>query len=182
MEEKIVDFTYRPITEKKRAFPCLFALLAIAAALVILSAILLRYRGIVSLFAVIFLTAALYVFTRYILAEYTYSVVTDSEGISYFAVTRITGKRVSTLCSFRMSEITSIDKIEEGKTRHAPASKAQKYNFIPDFSIKEYYLIKTSSGTLNMEISIKGTDELAARLLEYAKIAKELAADDEEDY
>lgn len=174
MSDKIIEFTYRPITEKKRAYPLFFTLLIISGVLVLLSVQLTVAKGLISLAAVIGLTAAMFVFIRYVLAEFAYSVTCGADGEAVFVVTRTTGKRVSTMCCVRMAELSSVEKLtKEQQKQHAPDPKALKYNFAPSMSPEVVYLIKTSSRTSKCEIIIEGTDELAARLLEYSSYAKE---------
>lgn len=179
MNDKIIEFTYRPVTQKKRAYPLFFTLLIISGALVVLSVQLSVAKGLVSLGAVIGLTAAMFVFIRYILVEYAYSVTRGADDEAVFVVTRTTGKRISTMCCVRMAELVSVEMLDkEKKKQHTPDPKALKYNFAPSMSPETVYLIKTASRTARCEIIIEGTNELAARLLEYSSYAK---ADDKEN-
>ena len=108
MTEKISEFTYRPKANKKPAVALFGTLLAICAFFVIYSMLTLRYRGVIGLVAVVFLCWALYVYARYIGAEYAYAVVIDSEDTAQLIITKIIGKRVTTLASFPLYSIVCI--------------------------------------------------------------------------
>ena len=183
MSDKIIEFTYKPITQKKRAYPIFFTILIISGVLVLLSVQMTVAKGLISLFAVFGLTIDMFVFIRYVLAEFAYSVTCGQDGDAVLVVTRTTGRRVSTMCCIRMAELSSVEKLtKEQKKQHAPDPKALKYNFAPSMSPEVVYLIKTASRTTKCEIIIEGTDELAARLLEYSSYAKEDEAANEDAY
>lgn len=181
MEDKILEFTYRPTAKKQKVFPLFFTLLAVSGALVILSTQLPKYKGVVSLVAVIGLCVCVYLFTRYFLSEYVYSVNINSDGDAVFVVSRVTGKRSSTMCAVRLADFTEIKKLtKETKRQHTPRPDAIKYNFSPEYRPETVYVILTQSRYQKCEITITGTDELTSRLMEYAGYAK--GADELSEY
>ena len=182
MDERIIEFSYRPTSDRRRAMPTFFAVLSVSAVLVALSTFLPKYKGVVSLFAMIGLCASVLIFTRYFLAEFVYSVVVSNDGDALFVIVRVTGKRESTMCTVRMADITSVTpKTGEAAQSSKPDPVSKKFKCVPDFSPQAFYLITASSSTLGkQEIMISGTEELAARIWEYALIERERVSLDED--
>ena len=66
MNDRIIPFTYNIKSDKKRAFPLFFAVLAVTLAVVVLSVISPKYQGVISLVAVVGLTASVLIYQRYV--------------------------------------------------------------------------------------------------------------------
>ncbi len=178
--ENLIEFTYRPKTEAKRILPTVLTLAGASAVLVVLSVTAPAFRGLISLAAVIGITVSMYLFLRYAANDFVYSVTHGGEGEMLFVVARVIGKRTSVMCSFRIAEIINVEAFTKAeKSQHAPARDAQKFNFCPNFSPEVVYLIKTASPSGKLEVMIECTDEVAARLRDYAAAAR--AAESDED-
>ena len=108
MSDRIIPFTYRPVTNKKNGMPLLFILAGISTALVILSAQLERFAGIVSTVAIITLTGAVMFYLRYVGSDYVYNVTVSGDGVAYFVVGKVVGKKITTMLAIRVSSIQSI--------------------------------------------------------------------------
>ena len=183
MDERITEFTFRPPSDKRRALPPFFALLFVSAVLVTLSTFLPKYKGVVSLVAMLFLCATVLVFTRYYIAEFIYSVVVSNDGDAVLVITRVTGKRESAMCTLPISSIQTVEyKSDLAAKSYKPAAAAKKYNFVPDYRPESFYVIYASGKEGESEIMIYGTPELAERLKSYAVLERErrLAEEDEE--
>ena len=181
MDERIIEFSFRPVQDKRRALPVFLGVLSLSAVLVVLATFLSKYHGVVSFFAMLGLCASVLIFTRYYIADFVYSTVLGSDGEVYFVITRITGKRESAMCTLRYSEITGVRFLDgDAAKSYKPEPVSKKYNFVPDFSPKSFYLITAlSRGGGKSEIMISGTPDLAKRIEEYAAIARERAQTDE---
>ena len=174
MIEGIIEFTYRPVLNKKPAVTMLFGFLAVSALLVVASVISPYYKGVISLFAVFGLCASVLVYTKYIVCEYAYVVAYDNGDNPVFIITRRTGKSVTTLCHILLSEITDIEKeTREQRRKHVTPNGMKKYNFAPNLFPADTYRIKAKSRYNSAEFVIEGNDEMAARLLEYSALARQ---------
>lgn len=174
MEEKIIEFTFRPKTEPKKIMPTLVALIIVSAFLVVLSVTAPLYRGLISLAAVIGITISLYLFIRYSAGDYVYAVGFDGEGHAVFTVVRTVGKRASTMCCLHLTNFRYIKKMTREELRQYKADKdIKKYNFCPNFSPDTVWLIRSEDRSDKNEILVEITDEVMNRLLEYSRIAKE---------
>lgn len=170
---EIIEFTYRPKTEPKRVVPTLAALLIASSALVVLSVTSPLYKGVISLFAVIGITASLYLFTRYCAGDYIYSVARDSLGQAVFTVSRVIGKRSSLMCCMHLTNFVSINAISSADyKKRVSARGVKKYNFHPSFAPDSFYLISVKSVTEESEIIVDITEEVRLRLIESVQIAK----------
>ena len=171
---EIIEFTYRPKTEVKRVVPTLSVLIVLSAILVVLSVTLPLYKGLVSLAAVIGITASMYFFLRYAAGDYVYSVTFDGVGQAVFTVVKAVGKRSSTMCCLHLSNFVSVQRVESAEYKSKRNNyKAERYNFHPSFSPDAFYLIKSESGGTQCEVIVDITEDVAKRLMEYAAIAKE---------
>lgn len=186
MSEKIIPFTYNIKSDKKRAFPLFFALLAISFAIVILSVISLKYRGVISLAAVIGLTASVLVYQRYVTADYGYVVTEGADSLAALLFTKRVGKRVSTMAYLPLYSIISVQKFtKEQLKQHKTQKGVRKYNFAPTLSPDFVYVISSRTGEAEFEIVIECIPEVADRIWEYAAYAKEdyvRSVNEDEDY
>ena len=178
MNEKIIPFSYRRLADKKRAMPLFFTLIAISFALVAVSMFITKYSGLVSLASIGTITAAMMVYIRYIISDYTYS-VREGEGNQAFLIfTKIVGKRQSMMGFIPLYAIKSIERFTKTEIKKQKIDQnARKYNFAPSFSPDFVYVIEAQTRTDKYHVIIEGTDELRDRLLEYSRYA----AEDEND-
>ncbi len=173
-ERKIDELQFTPKANKKKVFPIFFTVLAVSGVLVILSVTLPVYQGLISFGAAIGISAALYYYSRYIVSYFTYSVIINSNNEAVFLVNKIAGKRSSLMFMSYLYELTGIEKHgRKGDNKYIPAKDAKKYDFTATYGVPELYVLKFNTQGIISEVRIECTDELAAKLSEYAAIAKE---------
>lgn len=183
MNEKIVEFSYRRLAEKKRAFPLFITLMTVSFALAIVSMFIPKYSGVVSLVAMGTITAATLVYVRYIASDYTYSVREGSDGRAYLLFTKIIGKRQSMMANIPLYSVKSIERFTKSELKQQKIDRgACKYNFAPSLTPDVVYVIKAEANSVKYNVIIEGTEELRARLLEYVSYARldEMEKADEE--
>ena len=108
----IREFSVRPKPQNNYAVGISLASLVSATLLFILQANMERYRGVVGLLAICFLTASIFIAVKYTLTEYIYDITFDADGRPVFVVRSVTGKRASTLCRVDLSHITAVEREE----------------------------------------------------------------------
>lgn len=174
MNEKIIPFTYNIKSDKKRAFPLFFAILGVSLAVVILSVISPKYQGVISLVAVVGLTASVLIYQRYVTADYGYVVTEGESGMAALLFTKRLGKRVTTMAYLPLYSILSIQRFTKTELKqHKTPKGARKYNFAPTLSPDFVYVISSRTGEAEFEIIIECIPEVADRILEYSAYAKE---------
>ncbi len=179
-EREISEFKFTPKADKKQVFPMLFLALAVGGVLVILSVSSPLYKGVISFFAAISLTAAVYYYTRYIAETTSYSVIINSNNEPMFLVNKTVGKRSNLAFMTHVSGIVSIQKFtKSGENKYIRDSQTRKYNFTVTYGLNEFYVLKSKSNSESCEVLLECTDEVARRLLEYAEIAKLIAEESE---
>ena len=135
----------------------------------------------VGLGAIIFLTAGIMIYTRYIAVRYYYDITFDSESQAVLSVRQITGKRQTTLCCIYLTSISSIIReTKEERRAHKTPFGMRKYNYTPTLIPSVTYRIDSKSRLESCEIRLEISDEIAAKLREYVEEAKELAKLNEE--
>ena len=184
MNENIIPFSYRRLADKRRAFPALFTLIGVSAVLVIASMITPKYSGVVSLVSICTMTAAVMIYVRYVVSDYTYSVREGENHQSYLIFTKVVGKRQSMMGCIPLYAIKSIEKFTNDELKQQKIDKGtHKYNFAPSFAPDAVYVIKAKTRTVSYFVVIEGTDELRDRILDYTKYALlDEAESEEEDY
>ena len=174
MTDRIIPFTYNIKADKRRAYPLFFTVLFISGILVVLSVTAPSYRGLISLGAVVGLTAAVMIYQRYITSDYGYVVTDGGEDGAVFLVTKRVGKRISTMVYLPLYAVTSIQKFTNTELKQRKSAKVTKrYNFAPTFGADVVYMISARTPNGEFEIILECIDEVAARLSEYAQYAKE---------
>ena len=178
----ISELSVSPRPANKSATVTFGALLFSAAIATVLYLTAERFRGVIGLLTIAFITAAVLIYTRYIAVKYYYDVTFDTSSQAVFTVRQLIGKRVSTLCCIRLSSITKLayEKREERK-RHKIPYGVKKYNYTPTLIPEDTIRIYSQTRIEKAEIVIEGSYELLSRLESFAREAREIAALNEEE-
>ena len=156
-------------------------LLAAALVLMIVSRIIDLYKGVLALCGIVFLTASVLVYTRYIGASYYYDITSDSEGYPLFVVRQLVGNRYSTLCRIGLNEITSINRETAAeRNAHKTPYGTRKYVYLATLGAEVSYRLITKSRYESSEIIIEVSDEYASLLSGYVDEAKTIVIEDDE--
>ena len=178
----ISELSVSPRPANKSATVTFGALLFSAAIATVLYLTAERFRGVIGLLTIAFITAAVLIYTRYIAVKYYYDVTFDTSSQAVFTVRQLIGKRVSTLCCIRLSSITKLayEKREERKGHKIPYG-VRKYNYTPTLIPEDTIRIYSQTRIEKAEIVIEGSYELLSRLESFAREAREIAALNEEE-
>lgn len=124
-----------------------------------------HYRGLIALATVVLFTATLILFTRYILAEYTYTAELDSEGEPTFVVTSRTGRRVTTLFSAHFSAMTSLRTQTRQQARaHRTPMGVRRYRYTPTLMPDTVYRMAVRTPYEQAEVLLELTEPLARQM------------------
>ena len=134
-----------------------------------------KYRGVVALISICFLTSGILFFTKYLAAVIYYDVKIDSDGVPIFVVRQQTGKRIVTLARIEIANITDV-RIESRAERkkHKTAHGVLKYNYGPSLNPEKAVRLFHSSRYEKSEIVIEASPEYAEMLISYAEIARKM--------
>ena len=172
----INEFSVNPKPQNKSAHITCGSFMAAFVACVVLYMTLDKYKGIIGLAALVFLTVGISIYTRYISVKYYYDVTFDENSKAVFVVRQITGKRQSTLCCIYLSSVTDIKReTKEERKKHKTPFGMRKYNYTPTLIPSLTYRISSKSRIESCEICVEITDEYAKLFTEYVEEAKELA-------
>ncbi len=139
------------------------------------------YKGVVGLFALMILTVAILVYTKFIAPAFYYDVAIDSEGIPMFVVRQIIGKRQTTLCRLDLADIVSVDyETKKERSLHKTPRGIRKYIYAPTMFPKEIYRITAKGLYESCEIVIEGSVVFANTLRDYVIQAKKMRINSEE--
>ncbi len=137
------------------------------------------YKGIIGLFAVAAICAAVLIYTKYIGVEYYYDITTDSAGAPVFVVRQIIGKRQTTLCRVDLHNIVKTESLaREEKSKRKRAAGYKKYVYLPTLSPENSLLITLNAPEERAEIFIEAPREFGDLLLSYAREAREMRFED----
>lgn len=170
----------RPTNRKARTL--FFTLLLICAALFVASMLKVPYKGIIQLGAVVFLVAAVSVYTRYVSPVYSYEITRDSADTPIFVVTSAAGKRSTTLARVDLADIRSAERIDAAaRAAYRVPAGVRKYNYVPTLRPESCVCLTLSHLGEQSVIFIECSDEYRDMLLRFAKEARELLAASDED-
>lgn len=176
----ITEISARAKAKNNNAKILFFVFLILSAAATVLYLTVEIKRSLVGLVALIFITAAVFVYTKYVSSEYFYDVTFDYNRNPVFVVRQRTGKKDTTLCRMDLYAITAVQKQDKKqRSEHKTKYGYLKYNYTPTISPDETYLITVVSRYEKAEIRIEATEEFANLLLSYAAEARELRANSE---
>ena len=177
----ISEFSVHAKPKNKNAVIAFVVLLLVSALGFCVYFILDSYRGVVGLFALMILTIAILVYTKFIAPAFYYDIATDSDGIPMFVVRQIIGKRQTTLCRLDLADIVSVDyETKEERSHHKTQRGVRKYIYAPTMFPKEIYRITAKSRYESAEIIIEGSEVFANTLKDYAREARKMRAESEE--
>ncbi len=175
----IQDFYAHAKPSNNKAKYAFVGLLGAAAMVMVTYFIVSHYKGIIGMFAVAFITAAVLIYTKYIGVEYYYDITRDTENTPIFVVRQIIGKRQSTLCRVDLHNIAKVERLtREERSKHKTDPGFKKYIYFPTLSPDSMLLIRLVSTHENAEIFIEAPDEFGNLLLSYAKEARESRFED----
>ena len=178
----IQEFSVKAKPANRRAHTMMTAFLIVAAILFVTSLIMDRYVGVMRLFVLGFITAAIFLYTKYVSAVYYYEGFVTDSGEPLFVVRRLVGKRSSTLCRVAYREILSIkmETREEFRAHKTPRGTV-KYLYTPTLYPEKVYRIQTRSAYERAEVVIECSDALAALIRSDSSKVRALAADADEE-
>ena len=179
----IVPFSIRPQSQNKVARYVFFACLGSVLLLLVLNSMIGKYRGLLGLVILVFLTAAIYVYNRYMSAIYTYEVTFDGNNEPVFIISQLIGKRRSTLCRVGIASIVSVDIIDKAKRREYKVDRTvARYSYYPTMMPDKLCLIKVRSAYDKADVFVELSEEHASLLMRYAAIAKENSPEESDEY
>ena len=181
----ISEFSVKPKPQNKNAYYYMYAFLLGALVTLVVYFLMDKYKGLVGLGTIAFITAAVFVYTKYIAAQYIYDITFDSSGNPVFVVRQQTGKKDTTLACIYISGITSVgifDKTE--RKNHTTPVGMIKYIYTPTISPDTVCLITYYSRYEKSEIYIEANSDFASLLMSYAieARAKEEGERETEEY
>ena len=140
-----------------------------------------KYKGVIGLVAIGFLTSAILFYTKYIAPSFSYDILIDSEGTPLFVVRQRTGKREVTLARLEIADIKdAVMESREDRKKHKTPGGVLKYNYGPTMNPPTSCRIFYKSRYENAEIVIEISEEYRDMLISYAEIARGMRTEDEE--
>ena len=168
----MTDFTYKPTPQNKRAIYLFIAFAIGAVAFTILYITIGQYRGLVGLVAMMFVVAAVFMYTRYMAAEYYYDVLVNDE-TPILVVRHRLGRRDTTMCRVELYNVVSIERqTKADRKAHLTPEDHVRFTYSPTVDPEITYLITTASRTEKAEITIEADEEFAAAFMACVNEAK----------
>ena len=125
-----------------------------------------KYSGLVWTAAFAFAVSAIYVYNRYVGAEYVYSVTDD--GRPSFTVTQTVGKTSKTLARLDLYNITDVRMLSGvDLKKYKPEKGVIKYGYYPTMRPDSLLLISVRSSDENADVLIEADGEFASAISSY---------------
>ncbi len=177
----IKELTVHPKPGNSYAKIFSLASMLLAVACIIAYSLMDMYRGVVGVAAIMFITTAVLIYTKYIAVDFYYDITEDSEGTPLFVVRQRTGRRQTTLCCIEFWSIDSVvHQTDKERRAHKREANVHRYVYAPTVFPKETYMISTHNRYEKAEITIECSAEFAELLRSNAAEAKILYSADEE--
>lgn len=177
----ISEFSVHAKPKNNNAVIAFVSLLIVSALGFAIYFVLERYKGVVGVFALMILTVAILVYTKFIAPAFYYDVAIDSSGTPMFVVRQIIGKRQTTLCRLDLADIVSIEyETKKDRREHKTTRGVRKYIYAPTMFPKEIYRITAKNRYETAEIIVEGTEVFLETMRQYVKEARLMRADGEE--
>lgn len=155
----IKERIYTAKARTKAAKSVFLGLLGTSMIFVIAANIATKYSGIIWLVALGFVTATIYVYNRYVGAEYYYE-VSDCGGRPSFIVSMRIGKTVRTMARVDLHSITEARKLNRAEYRaHKCEKGVLKYAYFPTMFSNEVYLLTIRSHHEKADLFIEADED-----------------------
>lgn len=181
----IKEFSVKLKATNGKARTAFIASMVIAFAFIAVSSFIPLYHGVVALVGMVFLVAAVTLYTKYVSPIYYYDITFDCEGTPLLVVRQIIGKRQTTLCRIGLAEVVKIEREDrEARRNHKTPYGFIKYVYTPTLDPELTYRITTMTRYEKSELVLEINDSLAEMLKAYSSEAREMKAfaDEEEEY
>lgn len=177
----INEYSVSPKPSNRKAIYVSFLSFAITVVLVALYSSIELYRGIVGVFALIFLTVGIFIFTKYIGPKMYYEIMIDSDGVPLLIVRDVIGKRGTTYSRVELHTIVSAEKLEGDSLKRFKCKEGfTKFTYSPTFMPDSLYCFNIVSRYEKAHVLLEVSDEFASLLMKYAEEAKSMVIDDAE--
>ena len=169
----ISEISVSPRASNNKARHLFFALLISAVAVSALYIAIPLYKGLVGVLAIILLTAAIFIYNKYMATRWHYEVMISDSGTPLFIVSATQGRRRTAMCRIALATIQSIEPETRAERRaRKTAQGVMKYNYLPTLDPEKTYLISSSSRYERAEIRLEASEEFVNLLLTYADEAR----------
>lgn len=170
----ISEFSVSPKPQNNVAKLLMLTMFFLTAIIFVTSSIIEKYRGVVSSFGLITLTAALLIYTKYISVKYYYEIMIDDDDTPLFLVRQTVGKRTSTLCRVELATVIRVEREDKAKcSAHKIPKGTYLYRYLPTMAPSYVIRLYISGYSAKSEILIEGNEDFSNLLSDYAKIARE---------
>ena len=169
----IVPFSVKPKASNDRAKYAAIACLGSALIFIAIYMLMPQYKWVPGIIILAFVTAAIFIYNKYISAIYAYDIIMDSNSEPILVIRQIVGRRETTLCRVDVSAITNVKRLDKNdKKAYVPENGVLRYSYYPTMSPDTVVLVKVRSVSEKADIFLELTDEHIALLNRYAEEAR----------
>ena len=124
------------------------------------------YTGVIWTVALVFITAAIYVYNRHIASEYCYELRVDG-GVESLVISMRVGKTVRTLARLELYALTEVRRLNGKEYRKYKCEKGvYKYSYFPTMLPESVYLVSVRSEYESADLFIEVGEEFANAIKE----------------
>jgi hypothetical protein len=168
----ISEFSTSPKPQNNNAKILLVSLFVLSAILLLISASLDAYRGLVSAAGLIPLTAALFIYVKFLSSVYYYDIFIDGDGVPLFIVRQVTGKKSVTLCRVELSTIIKAEFENRSEKAKRKRDSVPVYSYCPTIFPREVIRLYLSGYGGKSEVVIEGNTEFCSLISKYSEEAR----------
>ncbi len=173
----IKEITVSPKPQNKKARMLFFILMAVFLLLIVTYLLVDKYKGVIGLVAIGFLTIGLLIYTKYIAPKFYYDITFDCDNTPIFVVRRIVGKRQETLARLDLADIVKVEReTRDERKKHKTPAGVLKYNYCPTLDPDSSARLTVRSRYERAEINIEVSNEFLAYLFECTNEARTMRA------
>jgi hypothetical protein len=166
----MIDEAFYSAKSKNRAARSVFLGLLGTSMLFALAAIITpKFSGIVWFFALVSITATIYVYNRYVGAEYGYTLSNDC-GSRLLIIDMRIGKTVRTMARLELHSLTEVRRMTGKEYRSYKCEKGvMKYPYFPTMRPDEVYLVSFRSDYESIDVFIEADENFILALEPYTQ-------------
>lgn len=170
----INELSVHATQSNKNASRVCYASLLSAALCVIVCFFIDKYQALISVGALVFVTVAILMYTRYMAVSYLYDIFLDAENNPMFLVRSRTGRRETTLLRLDLYAITGLKRLNQSELKSYKCDTGVlKYNYCPTLFPSSAVLMTVRSHYEKADVFIEVTDEFMEYLSSIAKEARD---------
>ena len=131
------EYRYTPVAKNRHARILSVALTLAGILTFVLFGYLPCYVGVLRVASILLVVSGIFIAAKFVFTERSYALMTAEDGVSYFLVEEVQGKRNTLLCQIPLARIKEVRSVRAGEK----LPNGRCFTYVATFGLREYQLV-----------------------------------------